>query len=120
MNRRQLFRLGGSALALPFLAKLERKARAHAGGNAKRLIVFYYPDGVPGPSGSGEASAWHPTGSDTQFVLPAMLSALQPYRDRCVFFRGLSMGPTDAGSHPGGAKKLLTAVDGGNGVSLDQ
>jgi hypothetical protein len=30
------------------------------------------------------------------------------------------MGPTDAGSHPGGAKKLLTAVDGGNGESIDR
>ena len=30
------------------------------------------------------------------------------------------MGPTDSGSHPGGAKKLLTAVDQGQGVSIDQ
>jgi hypothetical protein len=30
------------------------------------------------------------------------------------------MGPTDSGSHPGGAKKLLTAVDGGNGESIDR
>src|SRR5260221_8169121 len=30
------------------------------------------------------------------------------------------MGPTDTGSHPGGAKKLLTATDGGNGISIDQ
>jgi hypothetical protein len=37
-----------------------------------------------------------------------------------VFFRGLSLGPTDSGSHPGGAKKLLTAVDGGNGESIDR
>jgi hypothetical protein len=30
------------------------------------------------------------------------------------------MGATDAGSHPGGAKKLLTASDGGYGESIDQ
>ena len=30
------------------------------------------------------------------------------------------MGGTDAGSHPGGAKKLLTGVDGGGGESLDR
>jgi hypothetical protein len=29
------------------------------------------------------------------------------------------MGGTDAGSHPGGAKKLLTGVDGGGGWSID-
>jgi hypothetical protein len=49
-----------------------------------------------------------------------MLASLAPYRDRCVFFRGLSLGPADSGSHPGGAKKLLTAVDGGNGISIDR
>jgi hypothetical protein len=100
---------------------LERGASAHApSGYAKRLIILYHPDGVPGPSGNGQPSAWHPTGGETQFTLPPMLASLQPYRDRCVFFRGLSLGATDVGSHPGGAKKLLTAVDGGNGISIDQ
>ncbi len=121
MNRRSLLRAGAASLvALPFLRLAERAARAHSpSGTAKRLIIFYHPDGVPGPSSNGEASAWHPTGNDTQFTLPPVLAALQPYRDRCVFFRGLSMGATDVGSHPGGAKKLLTGVDGGNGISLD-
>ena len=120
MNRRALLRAGAASLvALPFLRLAERTARAHANGNAKRLIIFYHPDGVPGPSSNGDASAWHPTGNDTSFTLPPVLAALQPYRDRCVFFRGLSMGATDVGSHPGGAKKLLTGVDGGNGISLD-
>jgi hypothetical protein len=123
MNRRTLLRAGGaSVLALPFLRLLERR---HAGAhvtptNARRLIVFYYPDGVPGVSSNGEPSAWHPSGDGTQFQLSSVLASLQPYRDRCVFFRGLSMGPTDAGSHPGGMKKLLTATDGGNGISIDR
>ncbi|MBL9017459.1 MAG: DUF1552 domain-containing protein [Myxococcales bacterium] len=117
MKRRDLLAGGAAALlALPFV----RRARGHAGGNAKRLIILYHPDGVPGPSSNGQPSAWHPTGDGTQFTLPAPLAALQPYKDRCVFFRGLSMGATDAGSHPGGAKKMLTAVDGGNGISIDQ
>jgi len=122
MKRRDLLRGGAAALlALPFVRALERTARAHApSGNAKRLIVFYFPDGVPGPSSNGDPSAWHPTGNDTAFTLPPVLASLAPYRDRCVFFRGLSMGSTDVGSHPGGAKKLLTGVDGGNGISIDQ
>jgi len=122
MNRRQLLRAGGaSLLALPFLRMLERKAGAHfTPANARRLIIFYYPDGVPGASSNGEPSAWHPSGSGTSFTLSPVLASLAPFRDRCVFFRGLSMGGTDVGSHPGGAKKLLTATDGGNGISIDR
>lgn len=122
MKRRDLLRAGAAAaVALPFLRLLERGARAHAPTTqAKRLIVLYHPDGVPGPSSNGEPSAWHPNGNGTQVTLPPLLAALAPYRDRCAFFRGLSLGSTDVGSHPGGAKKLLTAVDGGNGISIDQ
>ena len=122
MRRRDLIKASGAALlAWPFVRMLERRANAHVTPtNARRLIIFYYPDGVPGASSNGEPSAWHPTGSETQFQLPDVLASLAPYRDRCVFFRGLSMGATDVGSHPGGAKKLLTAVDGGNGISIDR
>jgi len=121
LARRDLLRLGSAALlAAPFL-RTRRAAEAHAlDGRARRLIVFYFPDGVVGPSQDGEPSEWHPTGGETSFTLPAQLAPLERHRARCVFFRGLSMGPTDQGSHPGGAKKLLTAVDGGNGVSIDQ
>jgi hypothetical protein len=108
---------GAAAIALPFVRKLAGAGPPSTA--ARRLIVFYFPDGVAGASQDGEPSLWHPTGSETGFVLPAVLAPLSPYRDRCVFFRGLSMGPTDSGSHPGGAKKLLTASDGGNAMSID-
>ena len=39
---------------------------------------------------------------------------------KLCFFRGLSSGDTDNGSHPGAAKKLLTAADYGNNESIDQ
>ncbi len=121
-SRRDLLRLGAAgALALPWLLRRDRRARADAlTGGARRLIVFYFPDGVVGASQNGEPSEWHPTGGETGFTLPWMLEPLAPFRDQCVFFRGLSMGSTDAGSHPGGAKKLLTATDGGYGRSIDQ
>jgi len=121
MLRRQLLKaLGGAALAGPIFEALRPKgARAAPGaGKARRLIVFYFPDGVPQPGGGPDL--WNPQGDGTSFTLPQPLSPLEPYRDRCVFFDGLSMGATDAGSHPGGAKKLLTGVDGGNGVSIDR
>ena len=67
-------------------------------GHARRLIILYHPDGVPGPSSNGQPSAWHPYGAGSNYTLPPLLTALAPYRDRCAFFRGLSMGATDVGS----------------------
>jgi hypothetical protein len=121
VSRRDVLRWGGAAaLALPFVELVAGRRAEAAGGVAKRLIVFYFPDGVLGPSQDGEPSLWHPSGGETTFTLPPVLAALAPYRASCTFFRGLTMGPADQGSHPGGAKKLLTACDGGNGVSIDQ
>lgn len=115
MDRRTFVKLlAGSAAAL----SLPRRARAAQ--TASRIIFFYFPDGIPGRSADGMPSQWHATGGETSFSLPDVLSPLQPFKDACVFFNGLSMGQADVGSHPGGAKKLLTASDGGGGESLDQ
>jgi hypothetical protein len=96
-------------------------AIAHADtSRLRRLIIFYFPDGIPGRSANGEPSLFHATGSGTSFTLPELLQPLQPHRDHLVLFNGLSMGGTDSGSHPGGARKLLTGVDYGNGESIDR
>jgi hypothetical protein len=117
-SRRGLLKgLGGLALGAPLLSALRGQA---ANGQAERVIFFYFPDGVVGPSQNGEASLWHCTGSETNFQLSETLQGLSNHKDRCVFFNGLSMGGTDSGSHPGGAKKLLTAADYGNNESIDQ
>jgi hypothetical protein len=117
ITRRRLLQLGGAAaLSLPFV-----RTRAHnSPARAKRLVIFYFPDGIVGASQSGQPSLWTPSGGETTFTLPDLLQPLVPYRQQCVFFRGLSMGPADSGSHPGGAKKLLTAADNGNHISIDQ
>src|SRR5690348_15735488 len=108
ITRRRLLQLGGAAaITAPFVRGLRG---APAGAKAKRFIVFYFPDGIVGQSQSGAPSLW---------TLSDSLMPLAPYQSQCVFFKGLSMGPTDSGSHPGGAKKLLTATDGGNGISID-
>ncbi|MBX7077720.1 MAG: DUF1552 domain-containing protein [Nannocystaceae bacterium] len=121
ITRRRLLQSVGpaAALALPFFELISPQRVRAADGVAQRVIVMYFPDGVAGPSQDGEPSLWHPTGSEFDFVLPEQLAPLEARRDDCVFFRGLTLGPTDSGSHPGGAKKLLTATDGGNGVSID-
>ncbi len=120
VDRRSILKaLCGSALALPFAGLFAKTANAGpAPLVAKRLLVFYFPDGVPAPP--GQASRFHATGGETSFTLPENLAPLAPHRGSCAFFRGLTMGQTDAGSHPGGAKKLLTGVDGGGGESLDR
>ena len=66
------------------------------------------------------SSIWHCSGSENSFELSTLLAPLGDLKSECLFLNGLTMGATDSGSHPGGAKKLLTAVDGGNGTSLDQ
>jgi len=124
LARRQFIKaLGAGALALPFYRladKTLRTAWAEPKGGARRLLVFYFPDGVAGMSADGSPSLWDPSGSERSFVLADQLQPLSALRDQCVFIKGLSMGPTDSGSHPGGAKKLLTGVDGGGGESIDR
>jgi hypothetical protein len=118
ITRRRLLQLGGAAaITAPLWGRLRA---GNPGDRAKRFIVFYFPDGIVGPSQNGEPSLWTPSGGETSFTLSSLLSPLEPYRASCVFFRGLSLGAADSGSHPGGAKKLLTATDGGNGISIDQ
>ncbi len=119
-RRSALKALGHTALALPFFEALRPgRANAQAARQAKRVIFFYFPDGVLGPSAQGQPSRWHCTGSETTFTMPDQLNPLTAFKGDCLFFNGLSMGGTDSGSHPGGAKKLLTGVDGGNGESVD-
>lgn len=108
ITRRRLLQLGGAATISAPLWRLRANGN---GAKAKRFIVFYFPDGIVGQSQANEPSLW---------TMNELLAPLAPYQSKCVVFKGLSMGPTDSGSHPGGAKKLLTATDGGNGISIDQ
>jgi hypothetical protein len=122
LNRRQFLRaVTGVGIGMSAAGSLlPGRALADTTGQIRRLIVFYFPDGVPGQSSDGEASLWHATGAGREFVLPEVLAPLERWRSQSIFLNGLSMGPTDSGSHPGGAKKLLTGVDGGMGESIDQ
>jgi len=119
LSRRQLL-VGalGTALLHPLGGLLRTAAASGPSGLCKRIIFFYFPDGVPEPGGSG--GKWFPQGSGSSFTLPENLQPLGARRNELLFVRGLTMGPADAGSHPGGAKKLLTAVDGGGGESIDR
>jgi hypothetical protein len=77
-------------------------------GAPKRAIFFYIPDGcIP--------ALWHPTGSETNFTLPAMTAPLNAVKNDCVFISGLRMYEGGA-THEGGVAKVLT---GNNTLSLD-
>lgn len=119
-RRRFVSSVAGAGLALPFFELLQPGRARAAEGVAERFIVFYFPDGVVGPSQTGQPSQWHCSGSGSDFTLGAMLEPLGALASECLYFNGVSMGPTDTGNHPGGARKLLTAVDYGNGESIDQ
>ncbi|MFO0589440.1 MAG: DUF1552 domain-containing protein [Polyangiaceae bacterium] len=121
ISRRGLLRaLGGAALAMPFYQLLDAKP-ARADVTAKRVIFFYFPDGVALPSGgSSLQNDFHAQGTGSSFTLSKQLEPLAPFKDDCVFLRGLHMGSAGENNHGEGAKKLLTGVDGGNGQSLDQ
>jgi len=116
-SRRTLLKAGALSLPLSTLLSLRR---ARAAGTAQRLIIFYFPDGVAALSQDGQPSPFHAQGSETSFTLSPQLAPLETFKQDCVFLNGISLGSTDSGSHPGGAKKLLTGVDGGHGESIDQ
>jgi hypothetical protein len=94
--------------------------RAMGNGRARRVIVFYYPDGIAGRSQDGMGTLWWASGAGSSLMLSEILQPLEARKGDCVFVRGTHMGSTDEGSHPGGAKKLLTNKDGGGGTSIDQ
>jgi hypothetical protein len=119
-GRRSLLQALAGAAGVSLLSRGKGNVMAARAGVARRVIFFYFPDGVPAVSQAGEPSRWHATGSGSNYLLGDIHASLLPFQDKCVFFNGLTMGPTDSGSHPGGAQKLLTAVDHGNGTSIDQ
>lgn len=119
LSRRQFhFGLGASLLAAPFLGLLRgaRPARA-AGAGAKRLIVFFSPNGTV-------HKHWRPTGSGTSFSFPAgsILEPLADFKSDLVVCDGLDFYGAD--NHEGGMAAMLTGGGGGGtatgGFSVDQ
>jgi hypothetical protein len=111
--------LGAAMLAAPFLGLLtgSRRAAAATGQTARRLVVFFTPNGtVP--------ARWRPSGSETAWSFPAgsMLEPLAAHRDRLVVIDGLEF--VGANNHEGGMAAMLTgsgaAGNESRGMSIDQ
>src|SRR5689334_12092024 len=80
-RRRFLRGLAGAAIALPFLEGIDAGS-AGAAPFPKRLVIVF--------SGCGTiASAFHPTGGETSFVLGEILEPLTPFRDDLLILQGI-------------------------------
>lgn len=122
-RRRVLQGLGGLTLALPFLHKFHRPARA--GGNPppvpKRLVVMAYPMGTVVPHA-------RPSAAGDAFTLPYITAPLEPWRDRCIFVSNcdnavMRLNDRHAFGHPGKMEGALTgtllrSAFGGDGTNV--
>ena len=117
-RRRFTAGLGATLLAGPFVDLL-RPRRAHAQGAAaaRRLLVFYSPNGCI-------HRHWRPEGGERDFVFPAgsVLEPLTPHRDDLVVIDGLDF--LTGNNHEGGQAAMLTNGGGAGtptrGMSIDQ
>ncbi|MBC7661816.1 MAG: DUF1552 domain-containing protein [Chitinophagaceae bacterium] len=83
LSRRTLLRgAGGVAIALPMLEAMESSADAATGGQ-KKFISFFSGCGVTGET-------FFPTGTEKSFTLPESVTALTKYKDKIIFFDGIT------------------------------
>lgn len=111
-NRRNLLRAAGAGiLSTPFLRYGMRSAHANS-DQAKRLIVFWTPNGV------NQDKFW-PSGSGSSFTLSETLAPLAEHKSDLTIIRGVTYSGT--GDHKYGkpySTTGLTAEEGG--PSIDQ
>ena len=117
LNRRRFLRSGAAFLfAAPFARMIVRPAAACTGA-AKRLLVFFSPNGTI-------HSWWRPEGSETDFSFASgsVLESLTPYKDQLLILDHMDF--YNADNHEGGMAAMLTgngtASSETAGMSLDQ
>lgn len=135
LGRRSLLkRLGAAAIAAPFMTGgfgglatgmgrrggvFSQPARAQVGGAgfAKRLILFFTPNGTV------HKHLW-PSGGETDFTFApgSILEPLAPHKDQLIILDGIDFYGTS--NHEGGMSHMLTGGGGAGtvtgGASLDQ
>lgn len=114
-RRKFLATAAGGVLAAPFVRLLGPTAAEAASGQAKRLLIFFSPNGtIP--------RLWKPTGSggSYRFGDGSMLEPLQGLEDDLLVVGGLDF--YQATNHEGGMGAMLTNGTGPetSGLSLDQ
>jgi hypothetical protein len=105
LSRREVLRVAGAAVALPFLDSMIPAfggARAAAASAVRRLGVVYVPNGIMMPF-------WTPDTEGAGFEFKPILKPLEPHRDHLRVFTGLN-GVNGGGPHAGASTRFLTAV----------
>ncbi len=118
LRRRNLLQgLGIGLVAAPFVNLLSSPRSRAEGPAARRLIVFFSPNGtVP--------QHWRPAGTENDFSFPAgsILEPLTVVKDKVIVLDGLDF--LGADNHEGGMAAMLTgsgtASDESGGMSIDQ
>jgi hypothetical protein len=118
LSRRALLRgVGGVVVALPFLDAMTAKAQSNSA--AKRLVIFYSPNGTnagDSPELAEEIDFW-PAAMGAGFVLGGEVSPLESLREKLLFVSGINaescyadraLGVGD--SHSIGLSQMLTGV----------
>jgi hypothetical protein len=117
-SRRQFGKaLGAAALVAPFLATQERAVAQAGSKRAKRLILFFSPNGtIPhllGTQGSGAGYS---------FAAGSIMEPLKDHREDIAVIRGLDF--KDSTNHEAGMKAMITGngtdSSPGQGKSIDQ
>ena len=108
---------GASLIAAPFLRGLQGAAAQAAPRRAKRLLLFFTPDGtIP--------HLWRPEGGefDFRFSENGFLTPLTEYRDDLLLLDGVNF--LTGNNHEGGMSAMLTNGNGpesiSGGMSIDQ
>ena len=126
LSRRAMLRGAGVSLALPWLEIMGSKAQAAPSATPPRVLFIYFPTGYK----SGDWLANKAPGSYTDFALPAIAQALDPFKAKLDIITGLSNDPAAVGNggdgiHARGTGCFLTnevLQKGGfaKGISADQ
>lgn len=106
-RRKFLKQLGLAGMSLPLLTSPLFGADEET--PIKRLLLIEHPDGI-------NPVHWFPTGSETDFTLPAMTEPFNIVKEDCVFLEGINLGGGLAGH---GAYMGLWR-GGTTGISIDQ
>lgn len=116
-RRRFTLGLGAGLLAAPILGLLNGTLRADPSKFAKRLVVFFSPNGTI-------HKFWRPSGSGASFSLPAgsILEPLAPHKNDIIICDGIDYHGVD--NHEAGMATMLTGGGGpstsSGGMSVDQ
>jgi hypothetical protein len=123
LSRRAFLGGAGVMVSLPFLEAMIPRAQALGSATAKRLLVFYVPNGIHMP-------AWTPSTTGPGFDLKPILQPLEPFKEQLLVVSGLANVPGQPdgfGDHAAGGGAFLTCTQVNkseteitNGTSMDQ